>query len=188
MTDGPAETPMGDHVNRALILMRMGSRMTLENASRFKAEVFPAEVGKEIARQLGSITDKAENVLIARGMGWPLDDALEELAKVTPLSGEATSDCQAAPATRPETIVAAAVQIEGLTVSLPRPAGHGEVLALMADGANGYDPGLAGALQGFLTSEGRFVSRVEAMKIAHRAGQSFRTPQVSHQLFSENLW
>lgn len=84
-----------------------------------------------------------------------------------------------------ETIVAAAMQIGGLTISLPRPAGHGEVMAL-ASGAIGYQP--ATEVQGFLTSDGRFVTRVEAMKIVHRAGQTFRTPQVSHELFSENLW
>lgn len=87
----------------------------------------------------------------------------------------------------PETIVAAAVQVNGLTISLPRPAGHGEVLALMSE-MPGYDPGIAGAIQGFATSEGRFVSRVEAMKIVHRAGQKFRTPPRSHNLFSEDLW
>lgn len=87
-----------------------------------------------------------------------------------------------------EKIVAAAVQIEGLTVSLPRPAGHGEVLALMSEGTPGYDPAQAGAMQGFLTSEGRFVSRVEALKIAHRAGQKFLSQPRPPNLFSEDLW
>lgn len=80
-----------------------------------------------------------------------------------------------------ERIVAAALQVDGLTYSLPRPAGHGEIFALMP-----IDPGRE--VQGFLTSEGRFVTRVEAMKIVHRAEQQFRTPQTSHELFSENLW
>lgn len=85
-----------------------------------------------------------------------------------------------------ERIVAAAMQVAGLTVSLPRPAGHGEVMAQAslyrewrADGSE---------VQGFVTSEGRFVTRVEAMKIAHRAGQTFVTKQLGPELFSENLW
>ena len=84
-----------------------------------------------------------------------------------------------------ERIVAAAMQIDGLTISLPRPAGHGEVMALATDAIN-YTP--AAEIQGFVTSEGRFVTRVEAMKIAHRAGQEFREKPRSHQLFSEDLW
>lgn len=87
-----------------------------------------------------------------------------------------------------ERIVAAAVQVGGLTISLPRPAGHGEVLALMSEEVNGFDPALAAALQGFVTSEGRFVSRVEALKIAHRAGQPFRDTPRPPNLFSEDLW
>lgn len=84
-----------------------------------------------------------------------------------------------------ETIVAAANTIDGLTLSLPRPAGHGEVLALTHD-AFGDHAGRE--TQGFLTSTGRFVTRVEAMKIAHRAGQAFREKPRSHELFSEDLW
>lgn len=81
-----------------------------------------------------------------------------------------------------ETIVAAAIQIGGLTFSLPRPAGHGEIMALSAGGHYRAE------VQGFLTSDGRFVTRVEAMKIVHRAGQSFRERPRSHELFSEHLW
>lgn len=83
----------------------------------------------------------------------------------------------------PETIVAAALQIEGLTLSLPRPAGHGEVIVVA------QQTGLSGmGLQGFLTSDGRFVTRVEAMKIAHRADQPFREKPRGHELFSEDVW
>ena len=89
-----------------------------------------------------------------------------------------------------ERIVAAAITIDGLTRSLPRPAGHGEVMALAV--SIGQEMGRE--VQGFLTSRGRFVTRVEAMKIAHRAGQEFREARGggqkprSHQLFSEDLW
>ena len=84
-----------------------------------------------------------------------------------------------------ETITAAAVQIDGLTLSLPQPAGHGEVLALIVAAFGEPAPH---HVQGFLTSVGRFVTRVEAMKIVHRAGQPFREPPRGHELFSEDLW
>lgn len=44
--------------------------------------------------------------------------------------------------------------------------------------------------QGFLTSEGRFVNRIEALEIAKRAGQFNRKPggYDGPELFSEDLW
>lgn len=84
-----------------------------------------------------------------------------------------------------ETIVAAANMIDGLTLSLPKPAGHGEVLALTHEALGDF---VGREIQGFLTSAGRFVTRVEAMKIACRAGQEFREKPRSHLLFSEDLW
>lgn len=88
-----------------------------------------------------------------------------------------------------ERIVAAAVQIEGVTFSLPRPARHGQVLHSM----EGLVPDhmIYGATQGFLTSDGRFVNRVMAKHIAHRAEQPQLRPESErHQrdLFSEDLW
>lgn len=44
------------------------------------------------------------------------------------------------------------------------------------------------ATQGFLTSEGRFVNRVQARQIAHLAGQDPRTTGNHRDLFSEDLW
>lgn len=88
-----------------------------------------------------------------------------------------------------ERIVAAAVQIEGVTFSLPRPARHGQVLHSL-DGIL-PDPILHMACQGFLTSDGRFVNRVMAKHIAHRAKQPQLRPESErHQrdLFSEDLW
>ena len=84
-----------------------------------------------------------------------------------------------------ETIVAAANMIRGLTLSLPKPAGHGEIMALTYDALGDF---VGSETQGFLTSTGRFVTRVEAMKIAHRAGQAFRSKERTHELFSEDLW
>lgn len=86
-----------------------------------------------------------------------------------------------------ETIVAAAVQIEGVTFSLPRPARHGQVFHAL----DGFipDPILHTACQGFLTSEGRFVNRVQAKHIAHRAGQKIiRDDPHPRDAFSEDFW
>lgn len=87
-----------------------------------------------------------------------------------------------------ETVVAAAISIEGLTLSLPRPARHGQVLQL-SDIVFG-DKYVGREVQGFLTSTGRFVTRVEAMNIAFLAKQRFRQkkPCAPPQLYSEDLW
>jgi hypothetical protein len=83
-----------------------------------------------------------------------------------------------------ETIVAAAIQYHGLTVSLPPPARHHTILHPLADIVGkviGPDE------QGFLTSTGRFVGRFEARDIAIQSGQN-RKPDHQHWLFSEDLW
>lgn len=140
--------------------------------------------GTDKTYQIGDLT--MEKVFRAAGLtnvsSWQpvldqMEKALVEMEKA--LVGDT------APTLSSERIVAAAMQVGGLTISLPRPAGHGEVMAL-AHSAIGYTP--ATELQGFLTSEGRFVTRVEAMKIAHRSGQEFREALRSHELFSEDLW
>ena len=63
-----------------------------------------------------------------------------------------------------ETIVAAALQFDGLVLSLPRPARHGHVL-WVADMVV-KDNLLPTMTQGFTTSTGRFVCRIEARNIA----------------------
>lgn len=89
-----------------------------------------------------------------------------------------------------ERIIAAAVQVEGVTLSLPIPARHGEVIS-SADAMHLPEYAIHGAVQGFLTSTGRFVNRVQAKQIAHMAGQPQMRPEHErHQrdLFSEDLW
>lgn len=87
-----------------------------------------------------------------------------------------------------ETIAAAAVQIEGMTISLPRPARHGQVLHAL-DAMHLPDYHVHGACQGFLTSEGRFVNRVQAKQIAHIARQPvIRDNPHDRDAFSEDFW
>lgn len=92
-----------------------------------------------------------------------------------------------------EIIVAAAIQIDGLTMSLPRPARHVHVLRLAVNRSGEDSNVLIGReKQGFLTSAGRFVGRVEAKRIALAAGQpmidrgqiAYRGPE----LFSGDWW
>lgn len=82
-----------------------------------------------------------------------------------------------------ERIVAAAVQIDGVTHSMPAPARHHTVLHALVS----YPDEALCAPQGFLTDRGRFVGRVEAAQIALTAGQIERL-QWPPQLYSEDLW
>lgn len=87
----------------------------------------------------------------------------------------------------PETIVAAAIQIDGVTLSLPQPARHAQVLHAAEIFLPKCELNLA--LQGFLTSTGRFVTRVQAKQIAHRAGQPIiRDDPHPRDAFSEDFW
>ena len=85
-----------------------------------------------------------------------------------------------------ERIVAAAIQIEGVTLSLPKPARHGQVMHSAEIMAVPYM--VNAACQGFLTSEGRFVNRVQARQIAYMAGQEPKSTDGDKELFSEDLW
>ena len=85
-----------------------------------------------------------------------------------------------------ERIVAAAIQYEGVTFSLPRPARHAQVMHSL-DLLMTVEQ-MASACQGFLTSDGRFVNRVQARQIAFVAGQKPKTTGNSTHLFSEDLW
>lgn len=105
-----------------------------------------------------------------------------------------------------ETIVAAAVRIpvpahlrdkswngrklypEYLTITAPPPARHGSLLHPAVE-LLGHDPGPTN--QGFITSTGRYVDRVEALALVLVADQK----QIDHpsknaggQLYSEDLW
>lgn len=86
-----------------------------------------------------------------------------------------------------EHIVAAAVQIEGITISLPQPARHSTVLACVSYTLD-LKPGRE--VQGFLTSTGRFVNRIQARHIADIAGQKPGRSggRDNPELFSEDLW
>jgi hypothetical protein len=84
-----------------------------------------------------------------------------------------------------ERIVAAAIEYRGLTFSVPAPGRHHNVLHLMFE----YNiPMEAQRRQGFLTSSGRFVDRIEACKIARAADQIIKKTGPDGELFSEDVW
>lgn len=85
-----------------------------------------------------------------------------------------------------ETIVAAALRINGMTVSDIPPARH-HTLLWAVSGIND-NLRIGSEQQGFITSTGRFVDRQEALEIALAAKQIERPKYQPHQLFSEDLW
>lgn len=86
-------------------------------------------------------------------------------------------------------IIAAAVQINGVTLSLPPPARHYNIVNTLTETiGDPAEPRYARPeSQGFLTSDARFVGRVEALAIARDAGQLLK-PTPHRELFSEDLW
>jgi hypothetical protein len=85
------------------------------------------------------------------------------------------------------TIVAAAVRRNRLVFSMEAPARHHHILNTMS--IQEEIDALA-VEQGFLTSEGRYVDRVEGLAIATLAGQIIRRSggENAKELFSEDLW
>lgn len=84
-------------------------------------------------------------------------------------------------------IVAAAIYF-GAVISLPPPARHHTILQSMLFTMGIGDEKIAEYLQGFLTSDGQYVNRVEAFYIAHKAGQLKRNSSGRPELYSEDLW
>jgi len=68
--------------------------------------------------------------------------------------------------------------------TLPRPNRHHSVIALMR--LSGYNGSVRD--QGFLDSNGSFVNRSEAAKIAKSANQILNCKMISSTLTSEDLW
>lgn len=85
-------------------------------------------------------------------------------------------------------IVAVAIQLGEITLTLPCPARHHHII-------NAYFSRTGTKLihepddQGFLTSEGFFVSRRAALRIAKENNQLRLDREIiGDQLYSENLW
>lgn len=67
--------------------------------------------------------------------------------------------------------------------SVPRPGRHHNVIALMGSAFRQHFE------QGFVLSDGRFVMRKAALRVATEAGQIIKGPTApQHGLFSEDVW
>lgn len=81
-------------------------------------------------------------------------------------------------------VVQAALCIDGLIFTAPRPARHGDLFYKSGRRAQPDE-------QGFLLSDGSFAARERAWDVAIAAGQPIlRDPEVkaANYLFSEDLW
>jgi len=85
-----------------------------------------------------------------------------------------------------ERIVAAACTIYGVIISLPPPARHHTLLSHLTELRP--DIPVGPEAQGFLTSNGRYVARAEAARVAIEAGQIDASQLRAGRLFSEDLW
>lgn len=86
-------------------------------------------------------------------------------------------------------IIAAAVQVDGVTLSMPPPARHYQIVNTLC-GTIGAPENTRYAKpeeQGFLTSEGHFVGRQKALAIARAAGQLLKESGLP-ELYTEDLW
>lgn len=83
------------------------------------------------------------------------------------------------------TIERVAIVHNGIIYSLPRPFRHHDVMKViwLESGSSKID-----GEQGFVTSDGRFVTREEARVIAEEAGQLLDCARDSDILLSEELW
>jgi hypothetical protein len=87
-----------------------------------------------------------------------------------------------------KSITHVAVVYNGTTYSLPPPNRHAQVLWLINETNEHNYPNE----EGFLDSEGKFLNRKEAMKIAVASGQLRRREGAQYyqgpDLYSEDLW
>lgn len=103
------------------------------------------------------------------------DNAIEAAKRVAWLNGESSDDRLR--------IVAVAVRIDDLLLSMPAPRRHHAIVHAMT--GLGLPQPRADA-QGFLLSDGSYAWRRPALHVATRAGQLIRKPTApAHGLFSE---
>lgn len=86
------------------------------------------------------------------------------------------------------TIDTAAIELNGVIHTVPRPGRHHTIIRILVL-EKGFPPPIYGN-QGFVLTDGRFVNRKEALKIALETKQT--TLEKCHSpgigLFSEDLW
>jgi hypothetical protein len=84
-----------------------------------------------------------------------------------------------------ETITGVALlRDDGALWSLPKPNRHHHLFSLAAFMGEDTEP----CKQGFTTSYGRFLDRIDALAIAKAANQPIRKNGNIRELYSEDLW
>lgn len=89
---------------------------------------------------------------------------------------------------QPRGIVAAALRINDVTLSMPAPARHGDLFAALV--GLGIDiHNVDHVDQGFLDHRGLYLSRTSAKIVANRFGQVTRESlERMPELYSEDIW
>lgn len=95
-----------------------------------------------------------------------------------------------------EKIICAAMKLNtGTIISVPAPWGHGDIIQTLSQyrttiGEKMPRPFCSNIddIEGFLTNAGRFVDRVEGLKIAVEQEQIIKKHGASDQLYSEDIW
>lgn len=89
---------------------------------------------------------------------------------------------------QPRGIVAAALRINDVTLSMPAPARHGDLFAALV--GLGIDiHNVDHVDQGFLDHRGLYLSRTSAKIVANRFGQVTRgSLERMPELYSEDIW
>lgn len=82
-------------------------------------------------------------------------------------------------------IVAAAISYRGMTISMPAPARHADILRELFQINQGA---AVDGQQGFLADTGQFYGRIGAKQIVKDYGQSTIGNHNPTELFSEDLW
>jgi hypothetical protein len=94
-------------------------------------------------------------------------------------------------------IIAAAIKIADVICFIPRPARHHHVLHSLAKSFKARtDRGYNEEEQGFVTNDGEFLNRLDAMKHAFACGQTLvgritnidPNAYMGPKLYSEDLW
>lgn len=84
-----------------------------------------------------------------------------------------------------EKIIAAAMRKGDVVFSVPQPGRH-HTIYVRLDAIVVAE--MSEADQGFLTSAGRFVDRIDGLRIATEAGQIIHKHGNPDMLFSEDMW
>lgn len=84
-----------------------------------------------------------------------------------------------------ERIGGAAIRVDGIIHSVAPPMRHHHVIRYLA--RRGVGPEKLHD-QGFVTSTGRFVNRIEGLTVAQAAGQIIVKTPPEYELFSEDMW